>query len=418
MASTYQLIDSRGNPCYEFVTMESPGKSRSPLFIIFTTVLVDLIGFGMVIPLIGLYGRHYGATGLELPVLGAIFSVLQFFFTPMWGSLSDRIGRRPVLLVSLMGSTVSYLLFAFAPDYKWLLISRAFAGFFAANISAAQAYIADVTTTEDRAKGMGLIGAAFGIGFTLGPPLGGIAAAKLGLAAPGLIAAAICGFNFILAVFRLPESLKPELRAQAARRSLSPLNLTMLREAMRHPELWFLLLASFFVTFAFSNLEQTFSLLFQTKFSLETGDAGYKTGLVLMASGLLGALIQGGLIRRLVPVFGERKLMMTGLAFNVVAMAIFPFGPTYASYFLIALPLALGSSLINPTLAALVSHAAKASEQGATLGVYQGLSSLARAAGPFFGLLTFGIAIEIPFLAGTLISLMLLLTSLRVWRRP
>src|SRR3984957_9854436 len=195
-------------------------RKQSPLFIIFTTVLIDLVGFGMVIPLISLYGRHYGASGLQLPILGGIYSLMQFFFAPLWGSLSDRVGRRPILLLSLTGSTLSYLIFGLAPNYTWLLLARAFGGIFAANISAAQAYIADITAPEDRAKGMGLIGAAFGIGFTLGPPLGGIAAAKIGLSAPGLIAGVICGLNLILAYFRLPESFPKEKRAVLTKRSL------------------------------------------------------------------------------------------------------------------------------------------------------------------------------------------------------
>jgi MFS family permease len=156
--------------------------------VIFTTVFLDLVGFGIIIPLVGIYGRHYGATPLELAVLGSIYSVMQFFFSPVWGRLSDRMGRRPILLLSLLGSTLSYFLFAFSNTLGLIILSRALAGIFAANISTAQAYIADVTPHKDRAKGMGLIGAAFGIGFTLGPPLGGISTAKLGMSAPGLIA--------------------------------------------------------------------------------------------------------------------------------------------------------------------------------------------------------------------------------------
>src|ERR1700722_14214735 len=194
-------------------------RKQSPLFIIFTTVLIDLVGFGMVIPLISLYGRHYGASGLQLPILGGIYSLMQFFFAPLWGSLSDRVGRRPILLLSLTGSTLSYLIFGLAPNYTWLLLARAFGGIFAANISTAQAYIADVTTPADRAKGMGLIGAAFGIGFTLGPPIGGIAAAKVGLWAPGLFAALVCGLNLIFAVFKLPESLARDLRSKSRKRT-------------------------------------------------------------------------------------------------------------------------------------------------------------------------------------------------------
>ncbi len=390
-------------------------KQRSSLFIIFTTVLIDLIGFGMVIPLIGLYGRHYGAEGLELPILGGIYSLMQFIFAPLWGSISDRIGRRPVLLVSLAGSTLSYAIFGLAPNYTWLLIARAFGGIFAANISTAQAYIADITTTADRAKGMGLIGAAFGIGFTLGPPLGGIASAKLGLWGPGLIAAMICGLNFILAVFRLPESLPSEFRHKNPDRSLSPLNLKKLIQSMKHRELGFLLLTFFFVTFAFSTMEQTFSLLFQTKFNFETGEAGLKTGLVLMVAGILGAVIQGGLIRQLVPRFGERRLLLIGLFFNTVTMGVFPFSPTYALYFFISIPLALGSGLINPTLSALISKSVGAREQGVTMGLSQGLGSLARALGPFCGLLTFAVKPQLPYLIASSISIGLLILCTRVF---
>jgi len=391
-------------------------KQRSPLFIIFTTVLIDLIGFGMVIPLISLYGRHFGAEGLQLPILGGIYSLMQFFFAPIWGGLSDRVGRRPILLLSLAGSTISYIIFGLAPSFTWLLVARAFGGIFAANISTAQAYIADVTTPADRAKGMGLIGAAFGIGFTLGPPLGGIASAKLGLAAPGLIAALICGLNFLLAIFRLPESLRLELRRKAAR-SWMPINIPKLIESARHPELGFFLVTFFFVTFAFSTMEQTFSLLFQTKFNFDTGEAGLKTGLVLMVSGILGAVVQGGLIRRWVPKYGEKKLLLTGLFLSTVVMAVFPFGPTYALYFFLAIPLALGSSLINPSLSALISKSASSREQGSTLGLSQGLASLARATGPFCGLLTFSVQREFPYFIASVIYLGLWLLSVRLFRQ-
>jgi DHA1 family tetracycline resistance protein-like MFS transporter len=383
-------------------------KPKSPLFIIFTTVLIDLIGFGMVIPLIGLYGKHYGAAGFQLALLGGIYSGMQFFFAPIWGAISDRIGRRPVLLISLAGSTLSYLIFGLAPSYTWLLMARAFGGIFAANISTAQAYIADVTTPADRAKGMGLIGAAFGIGFTLGPPLGGIASAHIGLAAPGLIAASICGANFLLAVFRLPETLPPAKR-QRQNRSLLPLTFNQISHAIRHQTLGIYLLTFFLYVFGFSMMEQTFSLLFQNKFQLDTGLAGYKTGLVLMFSGIWGALVQGVFIRRLVIRFGEHKLLLAGLVINTLSLGLFPFIPTYPLYFLLGLPLALGSGLINPTLSSLISKSANDKEQGATLGMSQGLGSLARALGPFSGLMTFAIQPEFPYLAAAFISFLLAL---------
>ncbi len=385
-------------------------SAKSPLFVIFTTVLVDLIGFGMVIPLVGLYGRHYGSSAWQLSLLGGIFSLMQFVFAPFWGTLSDRIGRRPVLLVSLLGSTLSYLLFAYAPNYEWLLFARAIGGVFAANISAAQAYIADVTSKADRAKGMGMIGAAFGIGFTLGPPLGGIAAAKLGLAAPGLIAGAICGLNCALAYFRLPESLPPEKRMN--RKRTHPLHPEHLKKVFGQRRLGFLMLAFFVVTFAFSNMEQTLSLLFQERFSFETGEAGYRTGLVLMVSGLFGAAVQGGFIRKWVPRYGEVNLFLVGLILNVFTMAIFPYAPTYAAYFAVALPMALGSGLINPTMSAMISQSAEDDEQGMVMGVSQGLGSLARALGPFCGLLTFAINPAMPYWIATALNGLLLIAAL------
>lgn len=377
-------------------------KKKSPLVIIFMTVFLDLIGFGIVIPLVAVYGRHFGATAFELGLLGAIYSLMQFFFAPFWGNLSDKIGRRPVLLISLTGSTLSYFGFALADSFWVLVATRALAGIFAANISAAQAYIADVTTKEDRAKGMGLLGAAFGIGFTLGPPLGGIAAAKIGLSAPGWIAGGICGLNLLMAFFRLPESLTAEVRARAAaehrgQRGYAPLSLGRLREAMTRPGLGLLLLTSFAVTFAFSNIEQTFSLFIQDRFTLDTGDAGYKTGVLLMWAGLLGAIIQGGLIRRLAPKWGESRLLRIGLALGVLAMGIFPYGPTYGSYFAIILPLAFANGFITPSLYSLISRAASTGEQGMVLGLSQGLGSLARAVGPMCGMLMFHVAPTWPY---------------------
>ena len=240
-------------------------KNRSPLVVIFTTVFLDLIGFGMIIPLVGIYGRHFGASTIELAILGSIYSLMQFFFSPLWGKWSDKIGRRPILLMSLLGSTLSYFLFAYAQSLWLLIFSRALAGIFAANISTAQAYIADVTPLKDRAKGMGLIGAAFGIGFTLGPPVGGISAAKIGLMAPGLIAGSLCGLNLILAYFRLKESLPESVRKENAAKpkiSVRLQQLQTIRRIVGDSKLFLPVVSTFIATFAFANLEQVFSRFF------------------------------------------------------------------------------------------------------------------------------------------------------------
>ncbi len=376
---------------------------RSPLVVIFTTVFLDLIGFGIIIPLVAIYGRNYGASTGELAILGSIYSLMQFFFSPIWGRLSDRHGRRPILLMSLAGSVISYFLFAFSNSLWLLIFSRALAGIFAANISTAQAYIADVTTPQDRAKGMGLIGAAFGIGFTLGPPIGGISVSKLGLAAPGIIAGTLCLWNLILAYFRLEESLSPEMRAKAIESNQKKGRLAQLEtffSIKKNPALALAIVSTFFATFAFSNLEQVFSLFIQTKFEIPTEEAAYKTGMILMWSGLLGAVIQGGLIRKLVPKYGETKLLTIGLFVQGIAMILFSESPTYFSFFITAIPLALGSGLINPTLAALVSKEAEQHEQGAVIGLKEGMGSLARIFGPLSGLLAFGVQATLPFFIG------------------
>jgi DHA1 family tetracycline resistance protein-like MFS transporter len=394
----------------------SAPRKRSPLVVIFTTVFLDLVGFGIIIPLVGIYGRHYGATALELAVLGSVYSLMQFFFSPVWGRLSDRMGRRPILLLSLLGSTLSYFLFAFSNTLGLIILSRALAGIFAANISTAQAYIADITPPKDRAKGMGLIGAAFGIGFTLGPPLGGISTAKLGMSAPGLIAGTLCLLNLILAWFRLEESLPESIRKEneskvsEGKRSAQ---WTTFKRILNDPALFLPVVSTFFATFAFSNLEQVFSLLIQKRFELGTESAAYKTGMVLMWSGILGAFIQGGLIRKLVPKYGEKKLLITGLALQGCAMVLFAHSPTYEAFFYNAIPLALGSGLINPTLASLVSKRALADEQGAVIGLKEGMSSLARIAGPFCGLLAFGFKMELPFYIGCLTVVLLSMVWIR-----
>ncbi len=386
---------------------------KSPLIVLFTTVLIDLVGFGMVIPLVSVYGKHFGASALELGILGASYSLMQFFFAPIWGGLSDRYGRRPILLVSLAGSTLAYLGFGLANSFAVLLTTRIFAGIFAANISAAQAYIADVTTPADRARGMGLLGAAFGIGFTLGPPLGGIASAKLGLGAPGLIAAAICGLNFLLAIVRLPESLSNENRAQVLKLRNRLPSLPEWRQMIQERPTLVLFIFSFFAwTFAFSMMEQTFALLVQSLFNFEVQEAAMKTGLLLMSAGLLGAVIQGGMIRKLVPRWGENRLMIVGLALNAVSLLALPLSPSYGMTYLFLIPLGLGSALLNPCLSAMISKNADASRQGSTMGLSQGFASLARAFGPFVGLWVFAWNAALPYwiaaaIAGGLLFILL-----------
>ena len=391
--------------------------------VIFTTVFMDLVGFGMIIPLQAIFGKQLGATGWTLGLLGAAYPLAQFFFSPFWGQLSDRYGRRPILLMSMTGSTLAYLGFSYAiytQSLSLLILTRFFQGLFAANISAAQAYIADITPPEKRAGGMALIGAAFGIGFILGPALGGESLAHWGMLAPGFIASAICGVNLLAAFVRLPESLSLEIqmknRAQAFRR-YDPLNLASLKQAANHRYLGLLLLMTFLQVTAFGAMEQVFALFFKEHLGFSMIEAGKNTGRVLGFVGIISAIIQGGFIRKLVPRFGERRLLSVGLLLFGGAIFLMPFGPTYGSYFLIMIPLAVGRSFIDPNTSALVSKASSASDQGRTFGTFQGLSSLARVVGPFVGLTVFETHPALPFLlAGCLCSVVFVL-SLVLWKR-
>jgi MFS family permease len=398
-------------------------QGHSPLVIIFTTVFMDLVGFGMIIPLQAIFGSKLGASGWTLGLLGAAYPIAQFFFAPLWGQISDKYGRRPILLMSLTGSTLAYLGFAGATFYGsliFLFATRFFQGAFAANISAAQAYIADVTPPQKRAGGMALIGAAFGIGFVLGPVLGGVSLKFLGPLAPGLLAATICGLNLALAFIRLPESLSQEIQhanRAKGRRPYDPLNTHQLRQAFDHPYLGLLLTMSFLQVTAFGIMEQVFALFFKAHLGFSDEDAGLRTGYALAFVGLVGALIQGGLVRRIAPRYGERRMLIFGLVLFTCSIFLMPFGPTYASYFLILLPLSIGRSFIDPSTSALVSKAASAADQGRTFGTFQGLSSLARVVGPMIGLTVFATHHSLPFLFAGCVCLTVLGLSFLLWKK-
>src|ERR1039457_6454219 len=381
--------------------------NRKPsMLVIFLTVFIDLIGFGIVVPLVPLFSRHYGASGWLIGVIIASFSAMQFVFSPIWGRLSDRHGRRPILLISTAGAALSYVLFAVGSGFEnhtvalWtLLVSRVFAGICGGNITVAQAYIADITPPENRSKRMGLIGMAFGLGFIFGPALSGIALHFFGATGPGWTAAALCAANFFLAFCILAESLKPD-SSQAARRP----HFAQWGHTLAQPKIGLLILIFFLATFAFSCFESTLPLLVSDNFNLgitvdETKPATTVISLFVFC-GLIGAFIQGGAIGRLVKMFGEPKLIslslvLTGIALGLltfikgegqlkwVAVLLFADWPWIKMLLALAL-LAIGSGLTRPPVFGMLSNLAAASEQGATIGVAQSAGALARILGPIF----------------------------------
>ncbi len=345
-------------------------KTRRSLAILFIIVFVDLLGFGMVIPVMALYAERLGAPDSQIGWLMTGYSAMQFFFTPIWGRLSDRIGRRPLLLLSIVMTAVAFLGYAVAPSFGWLLASRLFAGAATANIAIAQAYIADVTPPEGRARGMGLIGAAFGMGFVLGPFLGGVLSG-IAVSAPGVAAAALAAINGVAALAFLPE---PAQRTAAPRHA----GLRGLVEELSRPGIRRLVTIFFLAVLAFSAMEATFALLAEHRYGLQQRQVGW----VFAFIGVLVAGVQGGLIGPLTRRFGESRLLVAGLLLQVLGFVALPYGTGVVGLCAACVPVAIGSGLATPSLSSLLSRGARAEDQGGTLGIGQSAAALGRIIGP------------------------------------
>ena len=314
---------------------------KSPIFVLFVTIFLDLLGFGIIIPILPIFIKELGAQDYQVGLIAAIYPVMNFMFSPFWGTLSDRFGRRPIILWSVVITAIAYLVFANANALIVIFISRMLSGIGSANISVAQAYIADVTSPSERAKSMGLIGAAFGLGFIFGPSLGGYLksiSSEGSVDLVGYVTAGLCVINFILAYFLLPESIKEKKK------------------------------------------ELRFNFI-----------------------GVVTAIVQGVLVGRLVKQFGENKLLVIGSVLMLIGMIGLPF--VAVEYFipleLIALALvALANGCLTPNISSLLSKFASPSEVGQTLGVNQSFGSLARAAGMSFSGILYSFNFHVPFLAG------------------
>jgi MFS transporter, DHA1 family, tetracycline resistance protein len=354
---------------------------RSPLVVIFTTVFIDLLGFGIVIPVLPFYaeGTRFNATPRMVGFLFASYSIMQLVFSPVLGRLSDKYGRRPVLLISIIGTGIGFLILGFATTLWMLFLGRILDGITGGNISTAQAYIADITTKEDRAKGMGLVGAAFGLGFIFGPAIGGILS-RWGIQVPFLFAAGLCFANAILLYFRLPETVTRDHPARVS--AAGGRGFSQLINSLKQPRLGFVLTIYFLFIVAFSIMTTSFSLYTMFRFGYDAQHTGYLFAYV----GLIAVIIQGVLIGRLVKRFGELPLVIVGALFFAVSLFAVPFvGPQTGG--LLALLVgggifSLGNSLATPGLTSLASKSVGPAEQGTVLGVTQSAGSLARAVGP------------------------------------
>ena len=375
-------------------------------------MFLDLLGFGIIIPIQPFYAESFGASAAVVTLLGATYSIMQFFFASFWGRLSDRLGRRPIILFSVFISAIGHFCFALAPTLPLLFAARALAGFGNANLGTAQAVVADVTTQENRAKGMGLIGVAFGLGFLLGPGIGGFLG-QYGPTIPLFAAGILATLNWIFAFFFLPETKKTSSKPSARR----VLPIDTFRAAKAFPNAQSLLLISLLYTWGFALMEQDITLFIEHIWVQPSPDmpddqrikeAASLTAYFLVTIGLTAVFVQGGLIGRLSRKYGEAPLIKLGLlivASSLLCIPLIGHSGQFPLMLVLAVWMAFGSGILNPSKSALLSRSIPEDRQGEILGLNQSLSSLGRVLGPLIAGILFELNTSIPFAVGACILL-------------
>lgn len=425
---------SNASPNTDGKATAGQGSSKGSLLVIFLTVFIDLLGFGIVLPLLPLYADIFGTdpSGFVIGMLMASFSIMQFIFAPIWGSLSDRVGRRPVIIVGLVGSVVFYTLFGIAAINHSLLglfVTRIGAGIAGATIPTAQAYIADTTTKENRSRGMALIGVAFGLGFTLGPlfayfsvptieiPVGaGPGTVVLGDpgAGPGFVAAGLSAIALCLAIFLLPESHKPGTPPSGDTRKW--FDGGAWKTVISSKAMMFLLAGFFLCIFSFANFETTLSMLIKGSNSFENAPFDFSFKQVCLTFAVIGfmvAVVQGGIVRRLSKKVSEKNLAVGGALIEVAGFGILTYAVELGSVGWLFGALAVivtGYSCMQPSLYSLISRWSDPTQQGKALGVSQSVSALARIFGSALGIPMLKAFVLLPYIAAS--ALMLIVAAL------
>lgn len=348
----------------------------SPLAVVVLVVLVDLLGFTVVMPLLAPFAREFQLAGWQIGLLFSAYPLCQLVAGPILGRLSDRYGRRPILIISQAGTALSFIILGLAGDFTTLLLARMLDGASGGNILVAQAYVADVTTPENRSRGLGLIGMAFGLGFVLGPLLGGLILTLpidpyWRLRTPFLVGAMFSVLALLLVIFRLPESLPKDVSRRTTTRVFSIHGLV---EAATHPTIGLLILLGFLAILGFASLEGTFSLYLRDRLGLDASQAAFCFAFL----GLISATVQGGLIRRLVPKYGEPRLFLTGFSLLTVGMAGLALARNPIAMLAAIVFVAVGQGLVNPTISGLLSKVTPANEQGGIFGILSSSQTLAR----------------------------------------
>lgn len=352
---------------------------KAAIGFIFITLMIDITGLGLIIPVMPrLIEELTGGTISQASSYGGwltfTFAIMQFLFSPVLGGLSDQFGRRPILLIALFGFAMDYVLLSFAPTLSWLFIGRALAGITGASITTATAYIADISTKENRAQNFGMIGAAFGLGFIIGPMLGGLLG-SLGSRVPFMVAAALTFLNFLYGYFVLPESLKPENRRKFQWSRANPVG--SLRQLKKYPSMGGLVISFLLIYLASHAVQSNWSFFTIEKF----GWSEKMIGISLAVVGLLVAAVQGGLIRFINPILGNEKSVYTGLLLYSLGLVLFAFASQSWMMFVFLIPYCLGG-IAGPALQSIISHNVPANEQGELQGALAGLVSLTSITGP------------------------------------
>lgn len=395
----------------------SISNKKAQLAIIFFTVFIYLVGFGVIIPIIPILSRDFGASPLQTGLLLSTFSLMQFLFAPFWGKLSDRWGRRPILLFCLLAEGLSYLLFAWARSLEWLFVARLLGGFFGASISTASAYISDITPPNERSKGMALIGVAFGLGFVVGPALGG------GLAAWGqtlssakhfdtsfaaIWVAGICFATFLFGLRFLKESLEEKNKSSESRKRLATLV-----AYFKKPTVGTLIAIFGLSSLAMSAMEATLILFMGDRFAWDVKQVSFGFAYI----GVIIVFTQGFLVRRLIPRWGERKVLRLGLFLLAIGIGGIALAPNITWMAITMTALSIGNGLANPSTLGSISLLNEASEQGASMGVTQSMASLGRIIGPAVGGVLYGhFHLTAPFVAGGIMGALALFLAVRIYK--
>jgi DHA1 family tetracycline resistance protein-like MFS transporter len=353
----------------------------SPLPILLLTVFIDMVGFGIVVPVLPLYTERFGASPLTIGMLLAVYSGMGFIFSPIVGALSDRFGRRSILLLSTIGQATGFFIMGAANSLLWLFVARTIDGIFGANVSTTQAYVADVTPPEDRSRALGLLGAAFGVGFICGPLTGGVLS-QISLSAPFYFAGALAAVNAVLIFFVLPESLPAEDSSRPDRETF----LTLFRQGLGSVIIP-LMAAYFFMMIGFSIVTAFFAIFTEERFGYNASANSY----IFACIGVIGVIVQGGLIGPLVKNFTEKRIAIIGLAILASSAFALPLAQTAVMLLLVSAGIGLANAFINPTINGLASRSVNKYWQGRVLGLMQASASLGRFFGPLLGgwLLTF-----------------------------